>query len=165
MDISPQLTNDQRSALEKIILQNELTFGLDGRLGNYPEKVEVSMKPGTIPISLPPFPASPAKREVIDKQMDSWIELGVIEPSVSPWAAPVFIVYRNGKPRMVIDLRKFNENVIPDEFPLHQEKHFCSKRLQGRLRSVLGRLGCSGRQVYSGIFRIKSIISGLLRML
>ncbi|KAI5885661.1 DNA/RNA polymerase [Schizophyllum commune H4-8] len=27
--------------------------------------------------------------------MDSWIQLGVIEPSKSPWAAPVFITYRN----------------------------------------------------------------------
>ncbi len=79
------------------------------------------MKEGTSPISLPPFSASPAKRAVIDKQMDAWIELGVIEPSKSPWAAPVFIVYRNYKPRMVIDLRKFNEMVIPDEFPLPKQ--------------------------------------------
>ncbi len=80
------------------------------------------MKENTVPVSLPPFPASPAKREVIDKQMDSWIKLGVIEPSKSPWAAPVFIVYRNSKPRMVIDLRKFNESVIPDEFPLPKQE-------------------------------------------
>ena len=44
-------------------------------------------------VSLPPFPSSPAKQEIIDKQMDKWIELGVIEPSKSPWAAPAFIVY------------------------------------------------------------------------
>jgi hypothetical protein len=51
---------------------------------------------------------------VIDKQMDSLIQLGVIEPSQSPWAAPVFIVYRNGKPRKIIDLRKLNDVVIMD---------------------------------------------------
>ncbi|KAJ3998496.1 hypothetical protein F5050DRAFT_1548234, partial [Lentinula boryana] len=70
------------------------------RLGNYEAKVDISMKPGTKPISLPPYSASPANREVIDKQMDSWLSLGVIEPSTSPWGAPVFIVYRNNKPRM-----------------------------------------------------------------
>ncbi|KAI5886077.1 uncharacterized protein SCHCODRAFT_01049283, partial [Schizophyllum commune H4-8] len=80
--------------------KHKLAFGVDGRLGNYPAQVEIRLKPGTQPVSLPPFPASPAKREVIDKQMDSWIQLGVIEPSKSPWAAPVFITYRNGKPRM-----------------------------------------------------------------
>ncbi|KDR68033.1 hypothetical protein GALMADRAFT_23457, partial [Galerina marginata CBS 339.88] len=97
VDISSALTKDQHRQLEAIVLSNEQAFGLDGRLGNYPSKVEIQMKPGTTPISLPPFPASPAKREIIDKQMNAWIELGVIEPSKSPWAAPVFIVYRNGK--------------------------------------------------------------------
>jgi hypothetical protein len=79
------------------------------------------MKPEAKPVSLPPFHASPANREVIDKQMESWIKLGVIEPSKSPWGAPVFIVYRNGKPRMVIDLRRMNDMAISDEFPLPRQ--------------------------------------------
>ncbi len=74
------------------------------------------------PISLPPFGASsPEKRRVMDEQMDSWIQLEVIEPSKSPWGAPGFITYRNGKPRMVIDYRKLNDLVIPDEFPLPKQ--------------------------------------------
>jgi hypothetical protein len=121
IDISPDITSDQRQLLETIITRNSKAFGLDGRLGNYEVKVEIPMKPDAEPVSLPPFPVSPANREVIDKQMDSWIQLGVIEPSKSPWAAPVFIVYRNGKPRMVIDLRKLNEMVIADEFPLPRQ--------------------------------------------
>jgi hypothetical protein len=121
VDISPDLTIEQRQELEAMILRNQIAFETDGRLGNYEVKVEIPMKPGSEPVSLPPFPVSPANREVINKQMDSWIQLGVIEPSKSPWAAPVFIVYRNGKPRMVIDLRKLNEMVIPDEFPLPRQ--------------------------------------------
>ena len=54
--------------------------------------------------------------------MDKWIQLGIIEPSKSPWAAPAFIVYRNGKPRMVIDYRKLNEIAISDEFPLPKQE-------------------------------------------
>ena len=122
VDISSELTKDQRTQLLSLITKHKSAFGLDGKLGNYPSKIEIAMKPETVPISLPPYHASPANREVIDKQMNSWIELGVIEPSKSPWAAPVFIVYRNGKPRMVIDLRKFNERVIPDEFPLPKQE-------------------------------------------
>jgi len=122
VDISPDLTEDQRAQLLSLITKHASAFGLDRKLGNYPSKVEVTMKPGTVPISLPPYHASPANHEVIDKQMDVWIELGDIEPSRCPWAAPVFIVYRNNKPRMVIDLRKFNEKVIPDEFPLPKQE-------------------------------------------
>lgn len=122
VNISKDLTSDQRERLAQVIVKNAKAFGLDGRLGNYHERIEIPMKPGAIPISLPPFPVSPAKREVIDKQMDSWIKLGVIEPSKSPWAAPIFIVYRNKKPRMVIDLRRLNDQVIPDEFPIPKQE-------------------------------------------
>jgi len=104
LDLSPDLSADQKSSVEQVILSNLLAFALDGRLGNYPEKINIPVKPGTEPASLPPFPSSLAKREAIDKQMDQWIQLGIIEPSKSPWGPPAFIVYRNGKPCMVFDL-------------------------------------------------------------
>ncbi|KAG6913811.1 hypothetical protein DXG01_004143 [Tephrocybe rancida] len=106
VDISDNLSTDQQVKIEAVILKHASAFGLDGRLGNYDEQVDITMKPGTTPVSLPSFPASPAKHEVIDKQMDSWIKLGVIKPSKSPWAAPVFIVYHN----------------IPDEFPIPKQE-------------------------------------------
>ncbi|RDX45328.1 hypothetical protein OH76DRAFT_1327359, partial [Lentinus brumalis] len=81
--------------------KNKNAFSLDGRLGSVKGTTcTIPLRAGAKEISLPPFPVSPAKREVIDSQMDKWIELGVIEPSISPWGAPAFIVYRNGKPRM-----------------------------------------------------------------
>ncbi len=104
-----------------MLFQNLNAFGLDGRLGNHNALVEINLKPNSEPVSLPPFPVSPANREVMDKQIDSWIQLGVIEPSKSPWGAPAFIAYRNGKPRMVIDYRRLNSMVIPDEFPLPRQ--------------------------------------------
>ena len=96
---------------------------MDDRLGHLLEHaIHIPLKPGVKEISLPPFHASPANREVIDKQMDKWIQLGIIEPFKSPWAAPTFIVYRNGKPRMVIDYWKLNEITISDEFPLPKQE-------------------------------------------
>ena len=121
VDISSNLTQAQTNQLQKILEQHKEVFGLEGRLGHYEEEVSIPLLPDTKPISIPPFHASPANREVIDKQMDAWIELGVIEPSKSPWGAPVFIAYRNNKPRMVIDLRRLNEKVVADEFPLPRQ--------------------------------------------
>jgi hypothetical protein len=121
IDISPHLTQNQAQALRKVVKENQDAFGLGMRLGQYPAKVTIKLKPESEPISLPPFPQSPAKREVMDKQMDEWIQLEVIEPSISPWGAPTFITYRQGKPRMVIDFRKLNDRVIPDEFPLPRQ--------------------------------------------
>lgn len=104
LDIKPDLTSEKRKRLEEVIWNNQRAFGLNDRLGELADfKVQIPLYPGAKEVSLPPFPSSPAKREAIDKQMDKWIKLGVIEPSRSPWAAPAFIVYRNGKPRMVVD--------------------------------------------------------------
>ena len=121
IDISPHLNDIQTNRLQEVLKRHEDAFGLEGRLGHYLEEVDIPLLPDTKPISIPPFQASPANREVIDKQMDTWIKLGVIEPSKSPWGAPVFIAYRNNKPRMVIDLRRLNERVVADEFPLPRQ--------------------------------------------
>ncbi|KAI5894811.1 uncharacterized protein SCHCODRAFT_02726788, partial [Schizophyllum commune H4-8] len=66
-------------------------FGLDGRLGNYPAKATIRTREGQTPIAEPMQGASPAKKEVMDQQIDAWFAQGVIEPSISPWSAPVVI--------------------------------------------------------------------------
>ena len=98
---------------QDIIVKNHQGFGLDDRLGHLDH---------TIQISLPPFHPSPTNREVINKQMDKWIQLGVIESSKNPWAAAAFIVYQTGKPRMVIDYRKLNEMAVLNKFPLPKQE-------------------------------------------
>ncbi|THU76649.1 hypothetical protein K435DRAFT_607767, partial [Dendrothele bispora CBS 962.96] len=65
ISISADLTASQRARLEKILLDNSTAFGLDGRLGTFDAKVDIPLKPGSQPVSLPPFPMSPANREVI----------------------------------------------------------------------------------------------------
>ena len=123
VNFSPDLSPEQRAELEEVVLKNKDAFGLDGRLGHYDAKVTVPLRPDAKEISLPPFPVSPEKRAAIDKQMDTWISNGVIEPSKSPWGFPAFIVYRNNKPCMVIDYCRLNAMTIPDEFHLpHQDE-------------------------------------------
>jgi hypothetical protein len=118
VNFNPQLSDHQRIALEELVTRRSGAFGLDGRLGSHATQVEIRLKPGSAPVSMKPYTASPMKREVIDKQLDAWLSLGVIEPSKSPWAFPVLIVFRNGKPRLCVDYRKLNEMTIPDEYPL-----------------------------------------------
>ena len=85
------LTKEQKKALENVVLKNYKAFGLDRRLGNYPAKVQIKLREGTKEISLAPYTASPAKSEVIDKQIDDWLRLKVIRASKSPWGFPVLI--------------------------------------------------------------------------
>ncbi|KAI5890847.1 uncharacterized protein SCHCODRAFT_02471461, partial [Schizophyllum commune H4-8] len=74
-------------------------FALDGRLGNHPAMAKIRTEEGVEPIATPMRGSSPAKKAVMDEQIDKWFEQGVIEASRSPWSAPVVIAYRNGKPR------------------------------------------------------------------
>ena len=84
IDMDLDLTSAQREALYKIVEDNQAAFGFDGRLGHYKTKVHIELVPGTKPISAPPYHASPAKREAIDKQIDLWLAQDVIEESKSP---------------------------------------------------------------------------------
>jgi hypothetical protein len=117
----PDIPADIKPKLEEVLRKNVAAFRVSGRLGHVETKVPIPLKPDTQPISMPMYGASPAKREVIDKQMDTWFEAEVIEPSVSPWGFPCIVVYRNGKPRLCVDYRKLNECTVPDEFPIPRQ--------------------------------------------
>ena len=93
LNINPELPAVERDRIQDVIIKNHQAFGLDDRLGHLDHAIHIPLKPRAEEISLPPFHASPANREVINKQIDKWIQLGIIEPSKSPWAAPTFIVY------------------------------------------------------------------------
>ncbi|KIY70138.1 hypothetical protein CYLTODRAFT_348285, partial [Cylindrobasidium torrendii FP15055 ss-10] len=100
LDVAKDVPDELQEAVWEMLERNQRAFAFDGRLGHYPSKVKINLKEGREdPISLPTYSSSPAKREVIDDQLNKWFEMGVIEPSESPWGAPVVIAYRNGKPR------------------------------------------------------------------
>ena len=61
LDINPELPPVKRQQLEWVIQTNQLSFSLDNQLGQLDAKVQIPLIPGAKPISLPPFPSSPAK--------------------------------------------------------------------------------------------------------
>ncbi|KZS86485.1 hypothetical protein SISNIDRAFT_420831, partial [Sistotremastrum niveocremeum HHB9708] len=65
LDFSKDLTAEERTAIEEVVLKNSKAFGLDGRLGTHESKVDVPLKPDSKPVSLPPFPVSLASRKVM----------------------------------------------------------------------------------------------------
>lgn len=118
IDVDLELSSFQREALYRVLEENQTAFGFDRRLGHYKTKVHIELIPGTKPINSAPYPASPVKREAIDKQIDLWLAQDVIEESRSPWGAPVIIVYRNDKPRMCIDYCRMNKAMVADQHPI-----------------------------------------------
>lgn len=129
-----------RPRIWEMLRRRVRAFGFDGRLGHLETKCRIRTKEGTEPISVPMYASSPAKRQVIDAQLDTWFEQGVIEPSQSPWGAPVVIVYRNGKARFCVDYRKLNAHTVPDEFPLPRQSEILSALSGAQVLSSLDAL-------------------------
>ena len=123
-----------------MLSSHERAFGFDGRLGHYPSKVHIRTVDGQVPISVPMYGSSPAKRQVINDQIDKWFEQGVIEPSRSPWSAPVVIAYRHGKARFCVDYRKLNAATIPDEFPIPRQSEILASLSGAQVLSSLDAL-------------------------
>jgi hypothetical protein len=115
-------------------------FGFDGRLGHLKANAKIRLKEGSEPIAVPMYSSSPEKRCVIDAQLEKWFEQGVIEPSASPWSAPVVIAYRNGKPRFCVDYRKLNTMTIADEFPLPRQSEILQSLSGAQVLSSLDAL-------------------------
>ena len=79
----------------------------------------IAVHPGTRPIKLPQYRVNPTKAEAIKTELDNMLELGVIEPSNSPWAAPVVLIPEpDNTIRFCIDYRRLNAVTVPDAFPM-----------------------------------------------
>ena len=135
-----ELPEHLRDKAWTMLRKNIQAFGYDGRLGHHPAKVHIRTIDGQVPIAVPMYGTSPAKREVIEKQLGQWFEQDVVEKSISPWSAPVVIAYRNGKPRFCVDYRKLNAVTIPDEFPIPRQTEILSSLAGSQVLSSLDAL-------------------------
>jgi hypothetical protein len=99
----------------------------------------IPVTPGAKPVFRPMFRYSPVELAEMEAQVKELIELGFIQPSRSPYGAPVLFVKkpRSDKLRLVIDHRGLNKLTVRNSFPL--------PRIDDMLDSL------SGAQVFSSI--------------
>ena len=79
----------------------------------------IDLIPGTEPISIPPYRMSPAELRELKAQLEELLSKGFIQPSISPWGAPVlFVKKKDGSLRLCIDYRQLNRVTIRNQYPL-----------------------------------------------
>lgn len=72
----------------------------------------------------PPIKQAPrrmplTKREVVQKEVQSMLQNGIIEPSTSPWSSPIVLVEKKDhSTRFCVDYRALNEITRKDSYPL-----------------------------------------------
>jgi hypothetical protein len=96
----------------------------------------IDLVPGTTPIYKRPYRMAAKQLAELKKQVKELLEKGYICPTSSPWRAHViFVLRKEGTPRMCVDYRALNEVTIKNKYlpPLmiyliNSVGHLCSLR-------------------------------------
>ena len=118
--IETQEPNPREIPVEIPIVQEFL--GVFQELSDLPPDWEVEFMIELVPaapISKAPSRIAPAKLAKSKTQLQELLNKGLIQPSVSPWGAPVlFVKKKYGSLRLCIDYRKLNRVTVKNKCPL-----------------------------------------------
>ncbi|XP_070667502.1 uncharacterized protein [Malus domestica] len=79
----------------------------------------IDLFPGTDPISLTPYRMAPAELREFKVLLQELVDKGFIQPSTSPWGAPVlFVRKKDGTLKLCVDYRQLNRVTIKNRYPL-----------------------------------------------
>ena len=114
------LTSPQVHTLNVLIEEHRLAFAWGkhdmGRCDFVEHHIEVH---GHAPIQKRPFRYSASEREILRKEINDMLELGVLEHSQSPWGFPAILLpKKDGGIRVCIDFRDLNAITKTDAYPL-----------------------------------------------
>ena len=117
---NPNLTAEQHRQIMILIGKNRDVFASNLKELGSSNVHDHFIDTGTAsPIRLAPYRACPEKRAEIEKQIEIMSDADLIEPSVSPWQAPVVLVKKkDGTFRFAVDYRKLNQVTKPLHQPL-----------------------------------------------
>lgn len=91
----------------------------------------IELLPGSVPPSRPTYRLSASELIELKKQLEELTKAGFIQPSKSPFGAPIlFVKKKDGTMRMCIDYRALNNITIKNSYPLPRVDELFD-RLQG----------------------------------
>lgn len=117
------LPDEERLRLEKVIWEYRDVFGEPGPEGcSLPVQHRIETGEAA-PVAKRPYRVPYHERPIVREKLDEMLEKGVIEPSDSPWAAPVVLVRKRMadgeiKYRFCTDFRGLNAVTKADAYPL-----------------------------------------------
>ncbi len=79
----------------------------------------IELEAGSQPVARPTYRMSAAELDELKKQLDELLEQQFIQPSKSPFGAPIlFVKKKDGSTRMCVDYRALNKLTIKNKYPL-----------------------------------------------
>ncbi|XP_076638825.1 uncharacterized protein LOC143350687 [Colletes latitarsis] len=62
---------------------------------------------------------SPSERDIVNEQIQEWLDEGIVQPSLSEYASPIVLVKKkNGSIRLCVNYRLVNKKIVKDRYPL-----------------------------------------------
>jgi len=126
VEISSDLSESQRQEVVDILEEFQDVFT------DVPALTTVGEHSTTLttdePVHSKPYPLPHAMQETVDKELENMLQMGIIEPSTSPYASPIVVVRKpDGSNRVCVDYRKLNKITVFDPEPMPQPEQIFSK--------------------------------------
>jgi len=108
----------------------------------------IPLEKGAHPVFRQMYRLTQAEKAEVEKQIAELLRKGYIEPSHSPWGAPIlFVPKKDGGLRMCIDYRFLNKVTVKNRYPL--------PRIEDLLEQLQGATVFSGLDLASGYWQIR----------
>ena len=135
MEINEEKTETEYPiAIQKILREFTDVFPKELPVGLPPAREvdhKIDLIPGAKPPHRAPYRMSPEGLDELKQQLRDLTEKGYIQPSVSPFGAPVlFVPKKDGGVRMCVDYRALNKVTVHNRYPLPRIDELLD-RLQG----------------------------------
>ena len=146
---SPKLSVDEKEKLSDLLIQyQDIFIPPDGTLG-HTDLVEHEIETGDHKsIKIPPRRIPILKRNQVNEELEKMLAQGIVEPSDSPWSAPICLVKKkDGTCRFCIDFRSLNAITVKDAYPL--------PRIDDILEALSGSMWFSTLDLAIGYWQIK----------
>ena len=174
VSISDELTDEQKKEVKELLAKYpDVLTSIPGKT----ELLEHDIKLSTAePVRSKGYPLPYKTREIMESEIDEMIELGVIEPSISPYSSPIVLVpKKDGSVRFCIDFRKLNKVTEFDAEPMPNMEEVINRMSGHRFYSQMDlckgywQLGLSKRsrpytafETPRGLFQFKTMPFGLV---
>ena len=174
VSIPDQLTDEQKKEVKELLAKYpDVLTSIPGKT----ELLEHDIKLSTAePVRSKGYPLPYKTREIMESEIDEMIELGVIEPSISPYSSPIVLVpKKDGSVRFCIDFRKLNKATEFNAEPMPNMEEVITRMSGHRFYSQMDlckgywQLGLSKRsrqytafETPRGLFQFKTMPFGLV---
>lgn len=119
-DINPSLPQHKQQLLQNLLQSYDDCFASSSQVRpTSVAKHRIITQEDTRPLHQSPYRVSTRERQAIREQVEEMLHDDVIQPSKSPWSAPVVLVKKkDGSLRFCVDYRRLNSVTKKDVYPL-----------------------------------------------